>query len=143
MTPLLIGLALALAALAFVAAPLLRRPPRNDASGHDATMHGDGGRATSSPPVRSDVLARDSGAEVVLPAEHLAALEEEAERMIREAHDSLSTCGPCGARTEPDAVFCSRCGAGLGVCPACRHPFASADARFCEQCGAALLAPAP
>ena len=51
-------------------------------------------------------------------------------------------CPTCGPRPEPDAVFCSHCGAHLhstAGCPQCGtalHP----EGRFCESCGARVAA---
>jgi hypothetical protein len=47
-------------------------------------------------------------------------------------------CPRCGSRPEPDARFCSNCGADLaaaGHCAVCRAPLDPA-ARFCSSCGA-------
>lgn len=52
------------------------------------------------------------------------------------------SCPSCGPRPEPDALFCSACGAGLpGAprCAACSAPMVP-GARFCGECGKPLAA---
>lgn len=52
-------------------------------------------------------------------------------------------CSGCGNENPPAAMFCTECGAALGiVCPSCKAP-ASAKAKFCAQCGAALARAQP
>jgi hypothetical protein len=73
-------------------------------------------------------------------ATDLAALATEAERLIRAERARVVTCAECGARPEPAAHFCSKCGRALGDCPACRRAIRQAEAKFCDQCGTSLLA---
>jgi len=48
------------------------------------------------------------------------------------------TCPQCRSQNEPDASFCTQCGARLERrCPACDTPNAG-DARFCKRCGHGL-----
>jgi hypothetical protein len=51
-------------------------------------------------------------------------------------------CLTCGPRPEPDAVFCSTCGAGLPAPAACAQcgTALNADSRFCERCGSRVAA---
>lgn len=56
--------------------------------------------------------------------------------------EGLLVCGTCGPRPEPDAVFCSSCGARLplgGVCAGCGAALAP-DSAYCERCGARVAA---
>ena len=51
-------------------------------------------------------------------------------------------CPSCGPRPEPDAVFCSSCGAAVGAaggCTGCGSALAP-DSRFCEVCGRQVAA---
>ena len=48
-------------------------------------------------------------------------------------------CGTCGLRPEPDAIYCSTCGAYLdGKCPGCASPITQSSAAFCSACGVTL-----
>ena len=51
-------------------------------------------------------------------------------------------CRACGPRPEPDAVFCSTCGARLASSAACARCGAvlPPDGRFCERCGQQVAA---
>jgi Double zinc ribbon len=51
-------------------------------------------------------------------------------------------CPTCGPRPEPDAMFCSTCGARLPAPAACGRcgTALSADSRFCEGCGGRVAA---
>ena len=49
-------------------------------------------------------------------------------------------CAKCGHENDPDAKFCSACGADIAEpvsCPGCGNTN-SPDAKFCDQCGQAL-----
>jgi len=49
-------------------------------------------------------------------------------------------CHKCQAMNDPDAAFCSSCGAALKktkACPACGHANYD-DAKFCDKCGRGL-----
>jgi hypothetical protein len=53
----------------------------------------------------------------------------------------LRTCVRCGPRPEPDAVYCSNCGAYLdGRCAGCGRVVEEAGAAFCSGCGRQLAA---
>ena len=136
MSPLIIGIALALAALVFVVAPLVRRSSGGAAPVVPAKVESH----------QMDVLLRDStssatdDAVTALATERSSELEADAERLVRQARAIVVSCGSCGQRPESDAVFCSSCGKPLGVCAVCRHPVGFVGARFCEACGAALTA---
>lgn len=65
--------------------------------------------------------------------------DDPAEAAIARARARQRTCATCGPRPEPDARFCSECGAALeGVCPHCGAPLPSAASRFCGDCGASV-----
>jgi double zinc ribbon protein len=56
--------------------------------------------------------------------------------------DSAPTCASCGPRAEPDALFCSTCGARLplgGACEGCGAALGP-DSLYCERCGARVAA---
>ena len=84
-------------------------------------------------------------------AEALAALRAAAEpdieamvaaRVRSFEHPAGSTCGVCGPRPEPDAVYCSTCGRRLGgveQCDKCRSTLVPGGL-FCESCGARVAA---
>jgi hypothetical protein len=50
-------------------------------------------------------------------------------------------CAACGPRPEPDALFCSSCGRGIGAgfCASCGAQLTS-ETRFCSACGHAVAA---
>jgi rRNA maturation endonuclease Nob1 len=53
-----------------------------------------------------------------------------------------ASCGICGPRPEPDAIFCSSCGRRLvsgSACERCGAALAP-DSRFCESCGGQVAA---
>jgi hypothetical protein len=65
-------------------------------------------------------------------------VDAEVERRVRSARALRVVCARCGPRPEPNARFCSNCGAGTGGCPACGHAQLPRGARFCDRCGTAL-----
>jgi len=53
----------------------------------------------------------------------------------------LKSCGRCGPRPEPDAVYCSNCGSYLDEkCAGCGRVVEEAGASFCAGCGRQLAA---
>ena len=53
----------------------------------------------------------------------------------------LKSCARCGPRPEPDAVYCSNCGAYLDEkCEGCGRVIEEAGAAFCAGCGRQLAA---
>ncbi|MBW8769891.1 MAG: zinc ribbon domain-containing protein [Gemmatimonadetes bacterium] len=53
----------------------------------------------------------------------------------------LKSCARCGPRPEPDAIFCSNCGAYLDeTCAGCGRVVEEAGAAFCAGCGRQLAA---
>ncbi len=66
------------------------------------------------------------------------ALDDLAERLVRQFREKHSTCPSCGDRPEPDSRYCSNCGRVLQPCPGCGHTVEQLGARFCPRCGTAL-----
>jgi predicted nucleic acid-binding Zn ribbon protein len=67
--------------------------------------------------------------------------DAELEAMIRSHRPDVRHCPECGARPEPDALYCSGCGRVLpGHCAHCGAPVNEPDARFCASCGTGLAA---
>lgn len=63
------------------------------------------------------------------------------EAAIQRARDAQRSCGACGPRPEPDAVYCSNCGQYLaGACRECGTPVEVAGSHFCTHCGESLAA---
>jgi hypothetical protein len=53
----------------------------------------------------------------------------------------LRSCARCGPRPEPDAIYCSNCGAYLEEkCAGCGRVVEEAGAAFCSGCGRQLAA---
>ena len=66
-----------------------------------------------------------------------------AETLVRSLRASRRSCGACGPRPEPDALFCSECGRFLaGACDQCGAPATEPGSRFCVSCGSQLAASA-
>lgn len=64
-----------------------------------------------------------------------------AERMVKKYRPGSTICHTHGLRPEPDALFCSECGAYLpGKCEQCGTPVTAAGAHFCTGCGHVLAA---
>ena len=72
------------------------------------------------------------------PADAVEALITDRVRRLEQEGTPLS-CPTCGPRPEPDARFCSDCGAplqGRAMCRVC-HATMEAGSRFCSACGVA------
>lgn len=64
-----------------------------------------------------------------------------AEAAILASRALLRSCARCGPRPEPDAAYCSACGAYLpGACASCGAEITEAGAAFCNCCGRQLAA---
>lgn len=159
---LLIGTLLAIGGLAFVLYPLFvepsaeRRPARR--SGPDQT---DRNRAVDA--LREIEFDRETGklsdrdyaelkAEYTQEAIAAMRAEESATALADQAIDPAEAavltyrqrvrdCARCGPRPEPDALYCSSCGAFLpGKCGHCGAAATEPGAAFCSGCGQALAA---
>ena len=63
------------------------------------------------------------------------------ELAISRAKANQRSCGVCGPRAEPDAIYCSSCGRYLpGDCGHCGAPVQLVGSRFCSSCGDQLAA---
>ncbi|MEO8450827.1 MAG: zinc ribbon domain-containing protein [Gemmatimonadota bacterium] len=83
-------------------------------------------------------------AEPADPAEALVSARMRARLDPVPAGDRIS-CPQCGDRPEPDARYCSSCGASLesgALCPSCKGRLEIGD-RFCRACGGGVAPTAP
>jgi len=164
MIALLIGTALAIAAMAWVLAPLFRddagrivptfAPARQDVAARreravEALREIEFDRATGKlADADYDMLKARYTRQAVaaMRTESGAALVDESEieaaiRRAREAQANVPTCSVHGPRPEPDAIYCSECGRYLrGACAHCGAATSAPGARFCEGCGHRLAA---
>jgi hypothetical protein len=70
-----------------------------------------------------------------------AAVEDVVEAAVLAIRARLRSCARCGPRPEPDAIYCSNCGAYLDVkCAGCGRVVEEAGAAFCAGCGRQLAA---
>lgn len=61
------------------------------------------------------------------------------EARVRAYRMTHRACAKCGIRPEPNAVYCSTCGAFLDRgCPTCSAPVIEPGATFCSTCGTPL-----
>ena len=160
MMPYVIAAAIALLAIIFVLAPLLRRPssvaserpvapPSPDESRAAATSSAidelelDLAMGKLSKTDYEQLRARYEAAYPLAAAAPSRGLEsrgspsERAEAMILAQRATGIACATCGPRPEPDARFCSTCGRSLAVCPACGAVREESGA-YCASCGASL-----
>jgi hypothetical protein len=159
MSALLIGAALAVAALVYVLIPLFNavapgrsrgpaRPAVNAESSIDALREIEFDRATGklSDADYADLKARYTKraleamrAEGVSPAG--TPVEDAAEAAVLAYRARIRSCARCGPRPEPDAIYCSNCGAYLDEkCAGCGRVVEEAGAAFCAGCGRQLAA---
>ena len=157
------GTLLAIAALAFVLYPLFvepaparRRPPGERGAPDerdgaiDALREIEFDRATgklSDADYAELKTAYTQLAVAAMRAEASAAAASEraeidpAEAAIRKYREQVRACARCGPRPEPDAVYCSSCGAYLdGRCGHCGAAVTEPGAAYCVGCGRALAA---
>jgi len=164
MIALIIGTVLAIAAMAWVLAPLFRSDaaapigPVSSAR-HDITAR----RERAVEALREIEFDRATGklsdadydmlkaryttqAVSAMRSESGAAAVDESEieaaiRRAREAQANVPSCSVHGRRPEPDAIYCSECGRFLGgACANCGATASAPGARFCEGCGHLLAA---
>jgi hypothetical protein len=70
-----------------------------------------------------------------------APVEDVVEAAVLAIRARLRSCARCGPRPEPDAIFCSNCGAYLDEkCAGCGRVVEEAGAAFCAGCGRQLAA---
>ena len=70
-----------------------------------------------------------------------APVEDAVEAAVLAIRSRLRSCARCGPRPEPDAIYCSNCGAYLDVkCAGCGRIVEEAGAAFCAGCGRQLAA---
>ncbi len=70
-----------------------------------------------------------------------AAPADVAEKLVKKYRPGSTLCATHGLRPEPDALFCSECGAFLpGKCDQCGASVTAAGAHFCTGCGHVLAA---
>jgi hypothetical protein len=90
-----------------------------------------------------EALRAEQGSEAPDDVEALIAHRVRALRSAATSAPPGTPCCPvCGPRPEPDATYCSTCGAGLPAAATCARCGASlsADSRFCEGCGSRVAA---
>lgn len=160
MIPLILGTALALAALAFVLVPLFAAPRPVESPAPPAEAES----ATSSEAIaalREVEFDRETGKlsdsdytalKAAYTRDALAALraedavparvsDAEVEAMILAYRAPTRACATCGPRPESDAIYCSTCGRFLaGACARCGASVTEPGARYCPACGATLAA---
>ena len=160
MLALVLGSVLAVSALAYVLAPLLRGGPREaartsplsvsqESTAVDALREIEFDRetgklsdddyatlkATYTPRALQELRVREAQAEASDP------VEDAAEALIARARARSHQCAHCGPRPESDALFCSDCGRFLGSsCLRCGAEVESTTSRFCGECGESLAA---
>jgi len=70
-----------------------------------------------------------------------APVEDAVEAAVLAIRARLRSCARCGPRPEPDAIYCSSCGAYLDVqCAGCGRVVEEVGAAFCAGCGRQLAA---
>lgn len=168
LSPLVVGIVLALLALAFVLFPIFddsplrpelpgARRPKARAPGSGMAIEAlreiefdretgklsDADYATLKATYTQEALA-EMRAEGAGAAQAAGAAEPDidpVEAAIRKYRARARACAECGPRPEPDAVYCSSCGSYLaGECEACGAAVSGSGARFCPSCGHSLAA---
>jgi rRNA maturation endonuclease Nob1 len=162
MLALALGTLLAVAALAFVLHPLLfdvrasasrapsrvsRAPQAGDEDSVAALCEIEFARATGKlsdtdyAELKARYTARALEAMRAAGAGVTGAAEDVVEQAVLAFRARLRSCARCGPRPEPDAVFCSSCGAYLDEkCAGCGRVVEEAGAAFCAGCGRQLAA---
>jgi hypothetical protein len=157
MIALLAGTLLAIAALAFVLAPLFidRRARRMASASSDdgasrqaieALREVEFDRATDKLSDADYTTLKATYTRQALEAMRQedesaasAIADEDVEAAILRYRVAAGACPTCGPRPEADAVYCSSCGRYLaGSCEACGAAITQPGARFCPSCGKTL-----
>ena len=170
MNALLIGAALAVAALIYVLLPLFdttapgrargpAQPAASPESAIDALREIEFDRATGklsdsdysslkaeyTRTALVEMRAREpAGPVVVAPVDGAPNVDEAAdpaEAAVLRYRAVRRSCEACGPRPEPDPAFCSSCGTYLkGACAHCGATIDQPASRFCANCGSSLAA---
>jgi hypothetical protein len=70
-----------------------------------------------------------------------APADDAVERAVLAFRARIRNCARCGPRPEPDAIYCSNCGAYLDqTCAGCGRVVEEVGAAFCAGCGRQLAA---
>jgi hypothetical protein len=173
--PFIVGIALALMALAIVLAPVfsdevpseiraehrttpkleiddepvpgsaieaLREIEFDRATGKLSEDDYDGMKARYTVQALAELRASDAAARgVASGGATMGASNDIAERLVQKYRPGTTACGVHGPRPEPDALFCSECGAYLpGTCDRCGTAVTAAGAHYCTGCGHTLAA---
>ena len=70
-----------------------------------------------------------------------AVVDDPIEAVVLAYRARLRSCARCGPRPEPDAIYCSSCGAYLDeTCAGCGREVVEPGAAFCAGCGRQLAA---
>lgn len=166
MTPVILGVLIAIVALAFVLRPLIV-PPKARARSASKPASSSGPQDSAVRALREIEFDRVTGKlgdddYERLKAEYTGravrelraapaaagapgaapAGGDDAESFIAAARSALRECRHCGAASpEPDAVYCSTCGTFLaGACTRCGRSVTEPGAHFCPGCGWELAA---
>ena len=163
MTALIIGTVIALLAIAFVLLPLFGEDAAGTAQSRESGPMPASGEGTDAVGALREIefdratgKLSDSDYEALKTRYTGEALEslrsadrgtlrpealDLAEEAILRYRRRVSSCGVCGPRPEPDAVYCSTCGRYLlGRCGGCGAAVNEPAARFCATCGKTLAA---
>ena len=155
---LIVGTILAIATLAFVMAPVItgvkRAPAPHGVYPERSEGHADlpivalreieFDRATGKLSDADYAVLRERYATEALAAmrqTRTPVVDDPVEAAVRAYTATHATCGNCGVRPEPDAIYCSNCGSFLpGACDRCGVSVTAAGVRFCVSCGNRLAA---
>ena len=162
MTALLIGAALAVAALLYVLFPLFdnvapakpsrARPVESSETAIDALREIEFDKATGklsdadyaalkAEYTRTALVELRSREEPSMAAMPNVDGVDAAEAAVLRYRSMRRECDTCGPRPEPDPAFCSNCGKYLkGKCSHCGATVDAATSRFCANCGSSLAA---
>ena len=156
MLPLVLGTALAVGALAFVLYPLFAGavvvPVRRRATVAEVAR-GEEHEAVAA--LREIEFDRETGklsdsdygelkaryTDRALAAMRGASASDPVEAAVLAYRARLRHCAHCGPRPQPDALYCSDCGAYLpGACTGCGIAITQSAAAYCNGCGRQLAA---
>ena len=147
MTALIIGTVIALLAIAFVLLPLFREDSATVAESRESGPMPASGEGTDAVGALREIEFDRATGKLsdtdydALKARYTGEALDLAEQAILRYRRRVSSCGECGPRPEPDAVYCSTCGRYLaGRCGGCGAAVNEPAARFCATCGKTLAA---